>query len=328
MVTINDIAEMADVSKSTVSRYLNGGSVGKKTKEKIDIIIKETNYVPNKFAQSLKLKNTNLIGMIIPRLNSYASNEILESVDEELRKHNYQLLITNSNQTIEREIENLYSLARQKVAGIILLATIITEEHVKVIKKIDIPVIILGQKSKVTYSITHDDIGAGKAIGEHVVKSGHKDILYLGVKKTDEAVGVKRRKGIFMGLEAGKNLNITEVEVDFDYNKALKFLKDYLKTSNATYIICSTDNIALATYKALITIGKKIPEDVSISGFGGYAITNIIIPAITTVRYPYTKMGKTAVENLLKIIKGNKVQRNIVLKNKFILNASTKKIDN
>lgn len=328
MVTINDIAEMADVSKSTVSRYLNGGSVSKKTKEKIDIIIKETNYVPNRFAQSLKLRNTNLIGMIVPRLNSYASNEILVSVDDELRKLDYQLIITNTNQNMEREIENLYSLARQKVAGIILLSTIITKEHIKAIKKINVPVIILGQKSKITYSITHDDIAAGKAIGEHVVKLGHKDILYLGVKKTDESVGIKRRKGIFMGLNKGENLNVEEVEVDFDYNKALIFLNDYLKTSNSTYIICSTDNIALAAYKAIITLGKKIPEDVSISGFGGYAITDIVTPTITTVRYPYTKMGKIAVENLIKIIKGEKVSESIVLKNKFIAKESTEIVNN
>ncbi len=327
MVTINDIAKMAEVSKSTVSRYLNGGSVSKKTKEKIDIIIKETNYVPNRFAQSLKHKNTNLIGMIVPRLNSYASNEILLSVDEELRKLDYQLIITNTNQNMEREIENIYSLARQKVAGIILLATVITDEHKEAIKKIKIPVIILGQKSEVAYSIIHDDIHAGKAIGEHVVGLGHKDILYLGVKKSDEAVGIKRRKGILMGLEKGKDLNITEVEVDFDYDIAYKFLKDYLKRSSASYIICSTDNIALAAYKAIITLGKKIPEDVSVSGFGGYAITDIVTPAITTVRYPYTEMGKLAVKNLLKIIKGENLPKFTTLNNKFIEKASTKKIN-
>lgn len=77
MVTINDIAKLAGVAKSTVSRYLNGGSVSRKTKETLDRIIQETEYVPNTFAQSLKVKQSNLIGIIIPRLNSYAINEIL-----------------------------------------------------------------------------------------------------------------------------------------------------------------------------------------------------------------------------------------------------------
>ncbi len=326
MVTINDIAKMAGVAKSTVSRYLNGGSISQKTKERIDIVIKKTDYVPNSFAQSLKMKNTNMIGTIIPRLNSYATNEILTSVDEELRKRNYQLFITNSDQDVKRELENLYALSRQKVAGILLLATVITEAHIEAIKKIGIPVVLLGQRDPVTYSIIHDDFAAGKAIGEHVVSLGHKNILYLGVRKSDEAVGIRRREGIYEGLKAGKDLKITEVEVNFDYDEAYAFLKDYLKTSEATYIICSTDNIALAAYKAILTVGKSIPDDVSVSGFGGYAITDLVTPAITTVRYPYKEMGKIAVENLLRIIQGEELPKCITLSNEFIRKASTKKL--
>lgn len=327
MVTINDIAKMAGVAKSTVSRYLNGGSVSQKTKDKIDIAIKETDYVPNTFAQSLKMKNTNMIGTIIPRLNSYAANEILTSVDEELLKRNFQLLITNTNQDVKRELENLYTLSRQKVAGIILQATVITEAHIEAIKKIGIPVILLGQQDDVTYSIIHDDFAAGKAIGEHVVALGHKDILYLGVRKSDEAVGVKRREGIYEGLSGGKDLFITEVEVNFDYTIAYGFLQEYLKTSTATYIICSTDNIALAAYKAILTIGKKIPDDVSVSGFGGYAITDLVTPAITTVKYPFKEMGRIAVENLVRIIQGEEIPKCITLDNKFIEKESTKRLE-
>lgn len=327
MVTINDIAKMAGVAKSTVSRYINGGSVSQKTKDKIDIIIKETGYVPNTFAQSLKMKNTNMIGTIIPRLNSYAANEILTSVDEELLKRNYHLLITNTDQEVERELENLYSLARQKVAGILLMATVITPAHIEAIKKIGIPVILLGQRSDVTYSIIHDDFAAGKSIGEHVVALGHKEILYLGVRKSDEAVGITRRQGIFEGLKSGKDLNITEVEVNFDYTLAFNFLKDYLKTSKATYIICTTDNIALAAYKAILINGKKIPDDVSVSGFGGYGITDLVTPAITTVKYPFKEMGRIAVENLLRIIQGEELPKCIILSNEFIWKESTRKLE-
>ncbi len=327
MVTINDIAKMAGVAKSTVSRYLNGGSVSQKTKDKIDIIIKETGYVPNTFAQSLKMKNTNMIGTIIPRLNSYAANEILTSVDEELLKRNYHLLITNTDQEVERELENLYSLARQTVAGILLMATVITPAHIEAIKKIGIPVILLGQRSDVTYSIIHDDFAAGKSIGEHVVALGHKEILYLEVRKSDEAVGITRRQGIFEGLKSGKDLNITEVEVNFDYTLAFNFLKDYLKTSKATYIICTTDNIALAAYKAILINGKKIPDDVSVSGFGGYGITDLVTPAITTVKYPFKEMGRIAVENLLRIIQGEELPKCIILSNEFIWKESTRKLE-
>ena len=81
MVTLQDIAKMAGVSKSTVSRYLNNGSVGKNTREKIDAIIKETGYQPNPFAQSLKAGKSNMIGVIIPRYDSPSTNEVLKGID-------------------------------------------------------------------------------------------------------------------------------------------------------------------------------------------------------------------------------------------------------
>lgn len=105
MVTINDIAKMAGVAKSTVSRYLNGGSISKKTKAKLDAIVAETGYTPNTFAQSLKAKRTNIVGTIIPRLDSYSSNAILEGIDQELLKRQMQLVIMNSSQSVEREDE-------------------------------------------------------------------------------------------------------------------------------------------------------------------------------------------------------------------------------
>ena len=105
MVTINDIAKMAGVAKSTVSRYLNGGSISKKTKAKLDAIVAETGYTPNTFAQSLKAKRTNTVGTIILRLDSYSSNAVLEGIDQELLKRQMQLVIMNSSQSVEREDE-------------------------------------------------------------------------------------------------------------------------------------------------------------------------------------------------------------------------------
>ncbi|HRL52532.1 MAG TPA: LacI family DNA-binding transcriptional regulator, partial [Enterococcus aquimarinus] len=132
-MTINDIAQLAGVAKSTVSRYLNGGSVSRKTREKLDEIVRETGYSPNTFAQSLKAKRTNIVGTIIPRLDSYSSNEILEGIDQELWQRQLQLIITNSDQNVAREIENIYALARQKADAIILFGGVITNDHLKVI---------------------------------------------------------------------------------------------------------------------------------------------------------------------------------------------------
>ena len=326
MVNINDIAKMAGVAKSTVSRYLNGGSVSQKTKDTLDCIIAETDYVPNSFAQSLKIKKSNLIGTIIPRLNSYATNEILEGIDKALKEKNYQLLITNTDQDAAREVENLYALSRQKVAGIILLATVLTKAHKEAIEKIGIPVLLLGQKSEETYSMVHDELEAGGFIGHHVVALGHEKVLYLGVTKTDEAVGILGKKGVLDVLKEEEGVQVKEVEVDFNYDKTFQFLKEYLKTDDSTYIVCATDNIALAAYKASVTLGKKVPRDVSISGFGGYSITDLVTPSITTVKYPYKEMGKMAVDNLLRLLDGEEIPRRVTLTGTFMVKESTRSL--
>lgn len=324
MVTINDIAKLAGVAKSTVSRYLNGGSVSRKTKEALDRIIKETEYVPNTFAQSLKVKQSNLIGIIIPRLNSYATNEILQSVDRCLREKSYQLLIVNTDQDVEREVENLYALSRQKVAGIILLATDVTRAHKEAMEKIGIPVLLLGQRSDATYAIVHEEEEAGAAMGRHALRLGHKKILYLGVTEKDESVGILRKKGVMDVLKNEEGIDVQEEEVDFNFDITFQFLKEYLKGREETYILCATDNIALAAYKASITLGRKVPEDVSISGFGGYSITDLVTPSITTVRYAYKEMGRIAAENLLRLLQGEEIPKKIALSGEFLPKESTK----
>src|SRR5690606_29095365 len=100
MKTIADIAKLAGVAKSTVSRYLNGGSISDKTKQKIERIIEETGYTPNAFAQSLKAKKTNMVGVIVPRLDSYEASQILIGIENELRLLNSQMLVSHTNQSI------------------------------------------------------------------------------------------------------------------------------------------------------------------------------------------------------------------------------------
>lgn len=326
MVTINDIAKQAGVAKSTVSRYINGGSVSKKTKEKLDIIVAETGYVPNTFAQSLKAKKTTIIGTIIPRLDSYSANEALISIDEGLREKGFQLLITNTNQNAEREIESIYSLASQKVAGILLFATIITDAHRKAIADVEVPVILLGQQAENLYSIVHDEYDAGFKIGKYATGLGHKDFLYFTVFEADVAVGQLRKKGVLDALDETKDSTVEMIETSFTFEKAYQQILEILPTLKASYIICATDNIALAVLKASHQLKIEIPNTFSLSGFGGYQITTIVSPTITTVKYAYQKLGQIAVKNLLLLLEGSTIPEKTILKNDLIKNESTKNI--
>ena len=323
MVTIKDIAHKAGVAKSTVSRYLNGGSVSKKTKAKLDEIVNETGYAPNTFAQSLKAKKTNMIGTIIPRLDSFATNTILASIDEELRNKQYQLIITNTNQNVKREVENIYTLAKQKVDGIILLATVVTPDHRKAIAEVNIPVLLLGQSAEGLNTIVHQEYEAGYKLGSYATELGHKDFLYFTVLEEDQAVGQLRSKGVLDALKKNSDTTMEIVETNFSFSKAYEKAMNVLATSSATYVLCATDNIALAVMKAAHTLGLSIPTDFSLSGFGGYEVTSIVTPTITTVKYPYKQLGTLSVTNLIKLIEGEDSISNLELPNILVKREST-----
>ena len=158
---------MAGVSKKHGLRFLNGGSVSPKLKEKLSRIIEEHDYQPNQFAQSLRAKHTNLIGAIIPRMNSHAVDETVKVVSV-CHQHKYQLLLNYTGLDIRAEIEALETFSRSKVDGIILMATTLTDEHLEVIEKLNVPVILVGQSYPNLHSIIHDDYQAGFIVGEQI----------------------------------------------------------------------------------------------------------------------------------------------------------------
>ncbi|NRD77930.1 LacI family DNA-binding transcriptional regulator [Bacillus sp. BRMEA1] len=316
--TIADIAKIAGVAKSTVSRYLNGGSVSEATKKKIENVIKETGYIPNTFAQSLKAKKPNIIGTIIPRLDSYAASQTLIGIDEQLRELNYQMLISNSSQDLEREIENIYSLARQKVAGVILLATQITNAHLEAFEKVQIPILLVGQQHKTVHSMIHNDYDAAFEMGKYVLAKGHRRIAFLGVSEKDIAVGVKRKEGFKQAILEANETEVKFYETSFKIEDALAITPAIIDEFKPSIIVCATDNIALGVMKAAYLKGVRIPNDLSITGFGGYEITEIIHPSLTTAKFYYQDAGRMAAQSMLKLINGEEIKSLIVSKYKII----------
>lgn len=128
-LTMNDIAKMAGVAKSTVSRYFNGGYVKEETREKLKKIIDEYHYEPNAVAQSLKAKRTHTIGIVAPCLDSITSSRMLMAIDEYLKNKGYTTIIMNTNHNEIRELASIEHLWRMNVDGIILLATAVTMTH-------------------------------------------------------------------------------------------------------------------------------------------------------------------------------------------------------
>jgi LacI family transcriptional regulator, sucrose operon repressor len=326
--TILDIAKLAGVAKSTVSRFLNGGSVGEATKKKIERAIKETGYSPNPFAQSLKAKKTNIIGTIVPRLDSFAASQTLIGIDEQLKKMNYQMLISNTSQSLEREIESIYSFANQKMAGIILLATEITDQHIQAFESVKVPVLLIGQEHENFHSLIHDDFNAGYAMGRYVLEKGYRKIAYLGVTERDISVGVNRKQGFKKVIQEVDDCDVRFYETLFNIPAAQASAKEIIHEFQPSIFVCATDNIALGVLKASYSEGITIPQGLAVTGFGGYDVTGIIHPGITTAKFFYKEAGETAARHIVELVNERPVEKVTVSKFEIIERESVDNLFN
>ena len=321
MVTIKDIAEMANVSKSTVSRYLNNGSVSKKTSDKLAKIIKELDYKPNSFAQSLKANKTNIIGTIVPNFIGFSKNITLTAIDSELKKNGKTAFIANSGDDIDTEIEIINNMVKQKVDGILLFGSEITERHIKIFENIDIPIVVIGQKVDQAYCVFHNDYKAGKIIGQYIKDLEHKKITYFGVGKYDKSL-YQRYLGMKEVLD--DECEVIYHELNFNVEDSYVELLNTYEKDKSTYYVCATDNMAYGIIQGFRKLGLSVPENVSVSGFGNYDINNIMSPLLTTVEFDYKKIGEIAVEKLLKLINNEETEKATILDCNLIERESTK----
>ena len=303
-LTIVDIAKMAGVGTTTVSRYFNGGNLKKETHERIKEIVDKYNYTPNTFAKALKSTDSKIIGVIVPCLHSYVSGNTLKYLDKELKDNNYETLIMNANFDENKQLEYIKKLARMNVDGIILLPTTMSKAYESTIKSIDVPVVMLGQEGEYTYSVEYNDFNAARDLTNYVLASGHKKIAYLGVSEDDIAVGYYRKLGVIMTLEKyglkPKNILIT----NFSMEEAYDIVKDNIqKLKDDSCLICATDNLAYGAIKALEEEGLNVGENYSVAAFGDYTSSALLKSPLTTIKFDLKDAAKQTVSMLLNVIK-------------------------
>lgn len=299
---INEIARRASVSRTTVSRYLNNGYVSKEKRERIQRVINETGYVPSQHAQQLRTGKTGLVGVIIPKISSQSVRRMIAGITEELADAGMQVLLANSANDAQEEVNfiELFS-KRNNVDGIILIATVFTAEHTRAIKKLNIPLVILGQDVEGFSCVFQDDFAAVRDLCRLVLRKSERP-AYLGVLDADVAVGHERRRGF---LEACNELGIRPQEkaqlvVDFDADAGYFGAERLLDTVDGVdTIVCATDDIAFGAMMCMIEYGRRVPEDVQVTGVGDSMLSRITRPSLTTAHLHYQTSGTCAARLLL-----------------------------
>lgn len=308
-MNIIKIADLAGVSKSTVSRYLNNGYVSEEAREKIKKVIEETGFVPKRQAQAMRLQKTNLIGVIVPKISTETAARVIEGITNKLSEVGYEVLIGNTNLSIEKEMDYL-KVFKNQVDGIIFMATEVTPKHYELFDQLSIPIVVIAQKVKHYPCIIHDDYHAAKDAIHYLINKGHQSIGFIGVGEYDEAVGIDRKKGYLDALKEHQ-IQIKEEYIqigDFSHESAFCLTEKLMNLPHPpTAIFAVTDNLAIGCMEYLNENNYQIPKDVAVMGLGDIKISAYMSPPLTTIHYHFQTMGAKSAQLLTEMIKAGKL---------------------
>jgi len=312
MVTINDIAKLANVSKSTVSRVINNyPDVNEKTRQRIIKIMQKNNYWPNTVARSLSTNKSYTVGMFVPtNMNNFFFREVIQGIEYTLGELGYDLLYYTHQKSLKYYIDtgikfNFVEKSIDKnVDGLIMLGFNTTNmDRFQDLIDSNIPTVFVDIKLESDYStyVTSDNYGGASKAIKYLYGLGHRDIgILLGPSEVQPST--ERYKGcVDIFKELGLNLNPNWVfKVEYLHEEGYKAMKEILALQTKPTAIFAEDMIAVGAIRAIRDSGFKVPEDFSIIGFDNIELSYHY--NLTTINQNQYEMGGMASKLLLKII--------------------------
>lgn len=335
MITIKDIARLAGVSITTVSKVINNyPDIGQETREKVIRIMKKYNYSPNAIARSLSTSKSNSIGVFIHYhpsrgLHQFFFHEILFGLETNLGKRGYDFVYF-SDLKWKRSCNYLAKCLNRHIDGAILMGISVDDNLYELLQS-NIPVVLLDLNltgPNATY-ITSDNVSGAKKAVKHLKELGHQDIGMIGGLK-DTFPTKTRSEGFFAETKINGLTVRDEWIIYTSYNEegGYRAMTRMLKSRELpTAVFCHSDMIAIGAIKAIKDSGYSVPDDFSVIGFDDVEVSTYINPGLTTVRQDSYSMGNQAA-NLLKSMMENPGARvePIVLPVDLIIRESCKKI--
>ncbi len=330
-VTIKDIAQHLTISVSTVSRALSGDkNIRIETREKVMQAANELGYKPNPVATSLKSGRTNTIGVIVPEMTTPFASQIIGGAQQILNDHGIKVIVANSNESWEVERENIKTMERFMVDGI-LLSSCDYKRNAEIYNDLmqrGTPIVFFDRiphHMDVSQVIVDDYIKSFFLV-EHLLRSGRKRIVHL--EGPDYVYNsVERAKGYRDALRKFSADDSTELTIrcGLDFAAGATAI-DMLIERGVEFdaIFAFTDTLAIGAMNRLRDLGRSIPKQVAVASFSGTILSTIVTPQLTTVESPLHSIGEHAARLIVeKIEKPDAPTRSIVLDAQIILRSST-----
>ncbi|USD64673.1 trehalose operon repressor TreR [Vibrio sp. SCSIO 43136] len=292
-LTILDIAKLAGVGKSTVSRVLtNDPKVKPATREKVEQVISDSGYVPSKSAQSMRGGSQKVIGVIISRLDSPSENRVVSAILDSLYKFGYDVVIMESQFDRYKTNEHLEVLQRRNVDGVIVFG--FTGCDISQVERWENRAVVIAMDTLSVSSVNYDNRAVITGTLDHIAEQGIEDIAYLGVNPSDKTTG-KIRLEAYQQWCAEHQIAPHFVTGELNHESAYA-LVDELMVHQPKAIACASDTLALGVVKRLQELGR---HDILVTGVGANPMLSFLFPNTYSIDPGYQLAGETASKLLI-----------------------------
>lgn len=323
MATIKDVAKLAGVGTSTVSRYLNSsGYISDEARDKIRRACDELNYTPNELARAMKRNQSMTIGVMIPTICNPFFTELVHVIEQNLLRKGYKTVLCNTNGDIELEKNYLNMAISNCFDGIILITG--SSEFLSIETKI--PMILIdriNQHGKQHISITSNNKQGAYLATKHLVECGCQKLMYL--YSEEDSLPVRERMESFLEVVKEKKLAYLVKHVDEMNSLQLKQLIE----DGVDGIFAWNDLTAVQCLSYCAAAGISIPEEVALIGYDNIAMSELVYPQLTTIAQPLEELGFLTSKYIINLIDGEiQAPAEVILDNTLMIRQSTKRNPN
>lgn len=325
LTTIDDVAERAQVSISTVSRVLNGRDrVHPDTRERVMAAARELNYQPSAFARGLATQRTQTLGFVIPTISDPFFLEIVRGVEEVARANRYVLLVVSEPYSTH-DHSYLRLFTQRRVDGLILVGIDLDRAEITRLLKHGFPLVLVQHSGAENVpTIVVDNYSGASAAAQHLLQHGCRRLAYIsGSDHTPD--NAERLQGLRDTL-AAHGLDLPEHYVtpgDYlagsGYNAMLRLLEQAEKPDA---VFAANDQMAADALLAIRDRGLRVPEDIALVGFDDLPLATYVSPPLTTVHQPAHEMGRLAAHTALDQLAGRSSMARVVLPTNLVVRRS------
>jgi len=320
-ITSHDVAELAGVSQSTVSRVLNtnkdNGFISKETADRVRAAANELGYSPNPIARALRGEKTNMIGLVVREIADPFFAGLIEIICSKARQLNYNVILGHVHSDPAEELNLVRILDSRQCDGIIFVGDLKNDQQVLqsyLSEKHPVVALCRGRMVNSLPTINCNNQAGIKQIIDYLVNLGHRRLTFIDGGWIGD---IFERREVFLEYKNefadGKQFNWLQAEnnnPEGGYKAMRQLLKD---TPRPTAVLASDDSMAIGVIKAVLEAGLRIPEDISVTGFDDIDFVKYITPSLTTVRQPIDAMANKAIDILFSQIEGKEDPRKSIL---------------